>query len=207
MSAMPRFAVVDYGAGNLVSITQALVAAGADTQLAATPDQLEGSDAIVVPGVGASGPAMRRLRATGMDVAIRSAVAAGAWYLGVCLGMELLFEKSEEDGARMLGMLGGRVVEIPGAPRLPHIGWNQLEPVRLHPVLDGLPALAPAYFVHGYSCAPVDRSVIVAETCHGSRFPSVIARDRVIGVQFHPERSGEDGLRLLRNVVALVAAA
>lgn len=122
MSAMPRFAVVDYGAGNLVSITQALVAAGADTQLAATPDQLEGSDAIVVPGVGASGPAMRRLRATGMDVAIRSAVAAGAWYLGVCLGMELLFEKSDEDGARMLGMLGGRVVEIPGAPRLPHIG-------------------------------------------------------------------------------------
>jgi glutamine amidotransferase len=204
--ARPQVAVVDYGAGNLVSITQALETVGAAVRVARRPEDLEGVAAIVVPGVGASRPSMERLRRRGLDTAIREAVAGGTWYLGVCLGLQLLFERSEEDGARMLGLLPGNVVRIADAPRLPHIGWNSIEPVREHPLLGGLRPGAPAYFVHSFVGEPVNAGVVVAETEHGSRFASVIASDRLLGVQFHPERSGEDGLRLLRNAVGLIAA-
>lgn len=197
--------VVDYGAGNLVSITQALEIVGASVRVARKPDDLEGAAGIVVPGVGASGPAMQRLRRRGLEEAIRVAMAGGAWYLGICLGLQLLFERSDEDGARMLGLLAGNVVPIADAPRLPHIGWNGIDPVRDHPLLAGLRPGAPAYFVHSFVGAPVDREVVVAETEHGSRFASVIASGRLLGVQFHPERSGDDGLRLLRNAVELIA--
>jgi glutamine amidotransferase len=199
-------AVVDYGAGNLVSITHALETVGAAVRVARRPEDLAGAAAIVVPGVGASGPAMARLRRRGLDDAIRSEVDRGAWYLGICLGMQLLFDRSEEDGARMLGLLPGNVVQLANAPRLPHIGWNGVDQVREHPLLAGLLPGAPAYFVHSFVGEPADRSVVVAETEHGSRFASVVAQDRVLGVQFHPERSGEDGLRLLRNAVDLIAA-
>jgi glutamine amidotransferase len=198
--------VVDYGAGNLVSITQALEVVGASVRVARTADDLAGAAAIVVPGVGASGPAMQRLRRRGLDTGIREAVAGGTWYLGICLGLQLLFERSDEDGARMLGLVPGNVVRIADAPRLPHIGWNSIEPVRDHPLLAGLGAEAPAYFVHSFVGVPVDRGVVVAETEHGSRFASVIAADRLLGVQFHPERSGDDGLRILRNAVELIGA-
>jgi glutamine amidotransferase len=130
-------------------------------------------------------------------------VADGAWLVGICLGLQLLFETSEEDGARMLGLLEGPVVPIADAPRLPHIGWNQLEQVRPHPLLEGVPDGAPAYFVHSYVARPADPSVVITETEHGSRFPSLVAQDRIIGFQPHPERSGADGLRLLRNTLAL----
>ena len=207
MSGAVRLAVVDYGAGNLVSITQALETVGASVTVARSPNELQGVDGIVVPGVGASGPAMQRLRRRGLDLAIRDAVKAGTWYLGVCLGMQLLFDQSEEDGARMLSLLPGIVVLIPDAPRMPHIGWNSIEIVRPHPLLDGLRDGAPAYFVHSYAPQPTDGAVIVAETEHGGRFASVIASGRLLCVQFHPERSGDDGLRILRNFVGLVAGA
>ena len=198
-----RIVVVDYGAGNLVSIRNALTLLGAEPSVASGPDDLEGARVIVVPGVGASGPAMERLDRAALSDAIRGAVADGAWLVGICLGLQLLFETSEEDGARMLGLLEGPVVPIADAPRLPHIGWNQLEQVRPHPLLEGVPDGAPAYFVHSYVARPEDPSVVVTETEHGSRFPSLVTRDRIIGFQPHPERSGVDGLRLLRNTLAL----
>jgi glutamine amidotransferase len=198
-----HIAVVDYGAGNLVSIRNALTLLGAEPEVALAPEDLRDVRVIVVPGVGASGPAMERLDRAGLSDAIRGAVADGAWLVGICLGLQLLFETSEEDGARMLGLLEGPVVPIADAPRLPHIGWNQLEQVRSHPLLEGVPDGAPAYFVHSYVARPADPGIVIAETEHGSRFPSVVVRDRVIGFQPHPERSGADGLRLLRNTLAL----
>jgi glutamine amidotransferase len=197
-------AVVDYGAGNLVSIRNALALLGAETRLATSRVDLADAQVILVPGVGASAPAMTRLRRLGLAEAIVERVRAGAWYIGICLGLQLLFERSHEDGARMLGLLPGDVVAIPDAPTLPHIGWNRLEVRRPHPLLNGLPDGVPAYFVHSYAPAPADPRVVVAETEHGGRFASLVAHDRIIGFQFHPERSGADGLRMLANALELI---
>ncbi len=146
---------------------------------------------------------MARLRRRGLDRAIREAVDGGAWYLGICLGLQLLFDRSDEDGARMLGLIPGTVRLIPDAPRLPHIGWNTLEPRGRHPLMAGIAAGTPAYFVHSYVAVPDDPACVVAETEHGGRFASVVAADRLLGVQFHPERSGTDGLRILANALRL----
>lgn len=202
---MTEVAVVDYGAGNLVSIQHALGRVGATVRQASRAADLVGADVVVVPGVGASGPAMAQLRRHGLDRAITEAVSDGAWYFGVCLGLQLLFERSEEDGAEMLGLLRGSVERVPDAPRLPHIGWNSLEHVREHPLLDGVADGAPAYFVHSFVAAPDARSMVVAETEHGGRFPSIVASGRLLGIQCHPERSGPDGLRILANLVRLAA--
>ena len=202
-----RVAVVDYGAGNLVSIGRALEAVGADAIVVRDPAAFVNADALVVPGVGAAAPAMARLARSGLVDPIRSWVAEARPFLGICLGLQLLFDGSDEDGAETLGVLAGRTVGLTDAPTLPHIGWNQAERRRPHPLLDGIPDCADFYFVHSYVGAPDDTATIVAETTHGSRFPSVIARDRLYGVQFHPERSGADGLRLIANVVGLAARA
>jgi glutamine amidotransferase len=201
-----RVAVVDYGAGNLVSIRNALALLGARAELATRPDELDGADAILVPGVGASAPAMERLAAQGLVEPIVERVRSGTWYIGVCLGLQLLFERSDEDEAAMLGLLEGSVVRLPDAPTLPHIGWNPLLVRREHPVLEGVLTGTPAYFVHSYAPAPADPDVVIAETEHGGRFASLVAHGRIVGFQFHPERSGTDGLRLLANTLRLVAA-
>jgi glutamine amidotransferase len=206
VSTGPRIAIVDHGAGNLVSIGNALRLLGADVRLVAAAAGLADAEVIVMPGVGASAPAMRRLRRLKLVEPVVEQVRAGAWYVGICLGMQLLFERSAEDGARMLGLLAGEVERLPDAPRLPHIGWNRLIVRRPHPVLDGLTDGTPAFFVHSYAPVPADADVVVAETEHGGRFASVVARGRIVGFQFHPERSGDDGLRMLRNVLDLVRA-
>jgi glutamine amidotransferase len=200
-----RAVVVDYGAGNRVRIRNALEAVGATVSVCRSAPDLVGAEVIVVPGVGASGPAMARLRRQGLVRPLRDAAAAGIWLVGICLGMQLLFERSDEDGARMLGLLAGDVVALPDAPRLPHIGWNSLELRRPHPLLAGIADRTPAYFVHSYAPRPRDADIVLAETEHGGRFASVIASGRLVGYQFHPERSGVDGLRLLADLVALVA--
>ncbi len=201
-----RVAVVDYGAGNLISIRNALRLLGAEVRVAERPDQLEGAEVILVPGVGASEAAMGRLRRQGLVEPIIERVGAGTWFIGVCLGMQLLFDRSDEDGARMLGLLPGDVKMIQDAPSLPHIGWNTLKVAREHPVLEGLADGTPAYFVHSYVPVPADPEVTIAETEHGSRFTSLVAKDRIIGFQFHPERSGADGIAMLRNTLGLIAA-
>ena len=207
-SGVTRVAVVDYGAGNLVSIEQALTAAGADVVMARGPQAFSGADALVVPGVGAAAPAMSRLRRRGLDEPIRAWIADGRPLLGICLGLQLLFEGSDEDGAETLGVLPGRTVRLEDAPRLPHIGWNQVERRRAHPLFEGIDDAADFYFVHSYAAAPGPGAdaLTLAETTHGARFVSAIARGPLAGVQFHPERSGRDGLRLLANFVGLAAA-
>ncbi len=202
-------AVVDYGAGNIVSITGALAAVGADVRVAAKPAALAGAALLVVPGVGASGPAMRHLRRVGLDTAIREAVADGVTLLGVCLGMQLLFQRSEEDGAEGFGFLEGNVESVPDAPLLPHIGWNRLQIAAeaSHPLLDDIEDGTAAYFLHSYAAVPADPATVLATTQHGGTFASAVAQGRLLGVQFHPERSGPDGLRVLGNAVAFAAAA
>lgn len=207
MSERPRIAVVDYGAGNLVSIEQALTRIGAVVDVVHEPRGLERADGLLVPGVGAAAPAMDRLRAAGLVEPIRAWIAADRPFLGICLGLQLLFEGSDEDGAETLGVIAGRSVLLRDAPTLPHIGWNQVERRREHPLFEGIDDGADAYFVHSYVGAPSDPEVVLATTEHGSRFASAVARGRMAGVQFHPERSGEDGLRLLANFGSMVAAA
>ncbi len=202
----PIIAVVDYGAGNLVSIEQALTSVGASVVIARDPERLRGADALVVPGVGAAAPAMERLARAGLVDPIRAWIAADRPFLGVCLGLQLLFDGSDEDGAETLGVLRGRTVRLEDAPTLPHIGWNQVERDGAHPLFDGIDDAADFYFVHSYVGAPTDASVVVARTGHGRPFVSAIARGPLLGVQFHPERSGVDGLRLLANFTGLVAA-
>ena len=203
---MTRVAVVDYGAGNLVSIRNALALLGAEVNVASRADGLDVADVILVPGVGASEPAMARLRRQGLVEPIVEGVRSGTWYVGICLGLQLLFERSHEDGAEMFGLLEGDVERIPDAPSLPHIGWNLVEWRPGQPLKEGLADSTPAYFVHSYVPRPADPAVIAAETEHGGRFASVVAVDRIVGFQFHPERSGDDGLQILRNVLALIAA-
>ena len=208
MSARPLVAVVDYGAGNLVSIHQALTSVGADVRIAADPSGLSGADALVVPGVGAAAPAMVRLERHGLVDPIAAWLAADRPFLGVCLGLQLLFEGSDEDGAVTLGVLPGRTRRLRDAPTLPHIGWNQVARTYPHPVFDGVDDGADFYFVHSYAGdLPDGHCDVVAHTTHGSTFVSAVSRGSMIGVQFHPERSGTDGLRLLANFVDLVKAA
>jgi imidazole glycerol phosphate synthase glutamine amidotransferase subunit len=205
----PRFAVVDYGAGNLVSIEQALVSAGAAVVRATGPDDLRDADALVVPGVGAAAPAMERLERAGLVEPIRRWIADDRPFLGICLGLQLLFEGSDEDGAGTLGVLRGRTRRLEDAPSLPHIGWNQVERRRDHPAFAAIPDAADFYFVHSYAGSGdgAGDGVVLATTTHGRPFVSAVARGRLLGVQFHPERSGEDGLRLLANVIAAVRPA
>jgi glutamine amidotransferase len=206
--AAPLIAVADYGAGNLVSIDQALTTVGARVVVARDAAALRGADGLLVPGVGAAAPAMARLRAARLVDPIRDWIAAGRPYLGVCLGLQLLFEGSDEDGAETLGILPGRAVVLRDAPTLPHIGWNQVERTREHALFDGIADAADFYFVHSYAgeIARAASDAVLATTSHGPAFVSAIARGPLLGVQFHPERSGRDGLRLLRNFVSLVAA-
>ncbi len=200
----PRFAVVDYGAGNLVSIDQALTRVGATVTIARGPDDLASADAMVVPGVGAAAPAMERLADAGLVEPIRDWIDSGRPYFGICLGLQLLFDGSDEDGAETFGIVAGRTTRLVDAPTLPHIGWNQVDRVRAHPLFDGIAPGADFYFVHSYAGAPASEATVLAGTTHGAAFTSAIARGNVLGVQFHPERSGADGLRLLANAVELV---
>ena len=209
MTARPRILVVDYGAGNLVSIDQALTTVGAEVILARDSEALRGADAMIVPGVGAAEPAMARLDSRGLIEPIRAWLAADRPFLGICLGLQLLFDGSDEDGAMTLGVVPGRTVRIEHAPTLPHIGWNQVERTRAHPLFDGIADGADFYFVHSYVGVPdaAASDVVLATTDHGGPFTSAFARGSLLGVQFHPERSGRDGLRLLSNFVDLVRAA
>lgn len=204
----PVIAVVDYGAGNLVSIDQALRTVGARPVVVREPAALRGAGGLIVPGVGAAAPAMERLRAAGLVQPILDWIAADRPYLGICLGLQLLFEGSDEDDAATLGVLPGRTRRLPDAPTLPHIGWNQVERRRGHPLFAGVADGADFYFVHSYAGVldPAAEDAGLATTTHGRPFVSAIARASLLGVQFHPERSGADGLALLGNFGTLVRA-
>ena len=196
-------AIIDYGAGNLHSVRNAFAHIGADVITASDPSELGSADKLVLPGVGAFGAGIDALRARGFEQPIKEAVARGVPLLGICLGMQFLFESSDELGThRGLGLLPGRVTRFPAsALKVPHMGWNQLTIAREHPLLRGLPDGTYAYFVHSYYVAPADPAVVLARTGYGIEFASVVGQGNVTGIQCHPEKSQQAGLRILKNFV------
>jgi imidazole glycerol-phosphate synthase subunit HisH len=202
----PVIALLDYGAANMVSIGHALAKAGARVVVGDDGSAFDGVDAVVVPGVGAAAPAMDHLRESRLLEPLRGWVRAGRPCLGICLGYQLLFERSAEGDAETLGLLGGRTVGLEDAPTLPHIGWNSVEFVRRHPLFDGVADGSHFYFVHSFVPAPSDSSIVLATTTHGRRFVSAVASGSLYGLQFHPEKSAEAGQRVLGNFLRLVAA-
>lgn len=198
-------AVIDYGAGNLRSVRNALAHLGAEVITVRQPEQLAGVEKIVLPGVGAFGAGMAALRAAGFEEAIKEAVAAGTPLLGICLGLQYLFESSDEMGYHTgLGLLAGRVTRFPpNELKVPHIGWNQLDIRRDSPLLAGIPDGAYAYFVHSYYARPADPADVIATTEYGITFASVVGRGNVFGIQCHPEKSQTVGLRILRNFIEM----
>jgi glutamine amidotransferase len=204
-----KIALIDYGAGNLRSASRALAEAGAASpQLVTGPEGLAGAGAIVVPGVGAFAPAMERLARAGLVDAIRAAAASGVPLIGLCLGMQLLYQESDEGALTPgLGLLEGRVRRLPAEVKVPHMGWNTLDVRILDPLFDGLPAEPHVYFVHSYVVQPVNPDTVIAETSYGERFPAVVRHRRIWGLQFHPEKSSWVGARLLRNLMREIAAA
>lgn len=192
--------MVDYGAGNLRSVERALVRVGFQVTRVEHPSQLDASDLMVLPGVGAFGPAARRLAQVGFFEALRAWVEAGHPLLGLCLGMQLLFESSEEDGLHQgMGLVPGKVVRLPEGLKVPHMGWNQLRLTRPSPVTARVRSGEHVYFVHSYYVRTSERWV-VADTEYGVPIPAVVEAGPVVGFQFHPEKSGEVGLRLLAGV-------
>jgi glutamine amidotransferase len=197
-------AVIDYGGGNLGSLVAALRRRGAAFAITDDPLTVADAQAAVLPGDGAFGATMRALSARGLDRAILAHVHAGKPFLGICVGMQMLFDESDEFGRTPgLRILRGSVSRFADAPRIPHMGWNELEPVAPHPFVAGLERNAYAYFLHSYR-APVGPDTVAACT-HGERFAAIVARGNVMGTQFHPEKSQRTGARLLDNFLRLAA--
>ena len=196
---MTNLAIIDHGAGNLVSVANALTAVGVEPRIVTSPADLDAADAVILPGVGATGPAMDRLNSSGMADAVTS------WegpLLGICVGLQLFFDRSEEDGRPCLGLMEGTVRRLTGQP-LPHIGWNDVKH-NADPLFDGIPDGEPFYFVHSYAPEPITRDQAIATADHGGPFAAAVRSGVRVGVQFHPERSGAAGFRLLSNFLASV---
>jgi imidazole glycerol-phosphate synthase subunit HisH len=200
----PRVVIVDAGVGNLGNVARALAHLGAAVEISCDPARVAAARCLVLPGVGAFGPPREALRGP-LEAALAAALADGAWLLGICVGFQLLFEAGEEFGVTDgLGLLPGRVTRLPAGVPVPHIGWNRLHDLADHPLLAGLRAGGRHfYFVHSYAPEEVPAEVCLARTTHGRSFAAVAARGRVMGTQFHPERSGTAGLRLLANFLGI----
>ena len=197
--------IVDYGMGNLRNVQKAFEHIGVPARISANANDLLSADGVVLPGVGAFGDAMTNLRAAGLVEPLLEVVRQGTPLLGICLGLQLLFEESSEMGThRGLGVLPGRVVRFDEGLKVPHIGWNQLRVVRSDGLLAGIADGSYAYFVHSYYVVPSDQSCVLATTDYGVEFASVVRQGNVFGVQPHPEKSQEVGLRLLRNFAQIV---
>jgi glutamine amidotransferase len=200
-------AIVDYGMGNKRSVEKALEHVGAAPRITADHDAVRSADAVILPGVGAFPEAMRRLRASGLDAVVREVAGSGTPLLGICLGMQLLFEAStEHEGAEGLGLLAGTVSALE-APKLPHIGWNEVAFERTGALIEGLGEAAAFYHVHSFVCRAADADDVVGRGDYGERFASIVERGNVMGAQFHPEKSSRDGLALLSNFAALARVA
>jgi glutamine amidotransferase len=202
---MARIVIVDYDMGNLASVRNAFKAVGYEAEISEDPQVVLAADGIVLPGMGAFGNGMRKLRERGLVEAVRSFVASGRPALGICLGMQLLYEEGEEYGAGPgLGLLKGRVTRLPDTVKLPQIGWNEAQVVDAHPIFDELPWTFYAYFDHSYAADGADPAEVLATTEYGRVYPSVVGRDNLIGIQFHPEKSSRAGLQMLSNFGRLV---
>jgi len=191
--------IIDYGMANLGSVRKAFEAVGAEARIVETPEDIRGVSHLVLPGVGAFGDAMINIRSRGVDEAIKEAVGNGAAFLGICLGLQVLFTTGEEKGTHEgLGMFRGTVRKFTEG-LVPQIGWNQAHIRREDPIMAGIPDHSYFYFVHSYYVDPEDTSVVIAETDYHIDYPSIVGRDRVWGIQFHPEKSQTYGLGILEN--------
>ena len=206
MRERAEVAIIDYGVGNLRSVGKAFAATGREALVSDDARELRAAKRLVLPGVGAFGACMKALGERGFDDLVRERAAEGTPILGVCVGMQMLFEESEEFGrTRGLGLMRGRVRRFPQELLVPQTGWNQISRRGPHPLLAGVEEGAFFYFVHSFYCEPAGHEVVRAETEYGARYASVVARGAVCGVQFHPEKSQAAGLRLLRNFASLGA--
>ena len=204
-----KVAVVDYESGNLRSVARALEMAGVKPEVTGDPATLMRADAAVLPGVGAGDAAMGALLRRGLDGPIAEFVASGRPFLGVCLGLQLLMDSTDEGDTRCLGIVHGRTRKLPQGLKVPHMGWNRVTLKVAHPMLEGLPTDPYFYFVHSYYAQPEDEGVVAGVTEYGIPFCSVVVKDNLVATQFHPEKSGALGLRIYENFVryARLAAA
>jgi glutamine amidotransferase len=197
--------IVDYGVGNLRSVEKALEAVGAQAIISGDPGAIREAERIVLPGVGAFGECARSLRRSRLDGLVLEAAEENKPVLGLCVGLQLMFEEGHEFGVHEgLGLMRGRVVRFPeDGPRVPQIGWNQIEQIKPHPLVRGIAEGTYFYFVHSYRVEAEDEQDVIATTDYGIRYPSICARGTVCGVQFHPEKSQDAGLRLLANFASM----
>lgn len=197
---MPQVGIIDYGVGNLRSVEKAFAASGCTAVVSSDAKVLGKAERLVLPGVGAFGACMKALTERGFDDLVRGRVAEGTPLLGVCVGMQMLFEESEEFGMTPgLGLLQGRVRRFSDDLVVPHVGWNQIRQCRRHRLFSNIEDGAFFYFVHSYYCVPVEAKTVQGETDYGFAYASVVGRGNICGVQFHPEKSQSAGLRLLQN--------
>jgi glutamine amidotransferase len=196
--------IIDYGAGNLRSVVNAVSRLGYEASVTASPAEVLKARAVILPGVGAAADTMANLRQQGLDSPIRQFIAEGKPFLGVCIGMQVLFSDTEEGGNHQcLGVIPGKVRKFPPGLKVPHMGWNQLKQKIAHPVFEGIADGANFYFVHSYYVEPEDKALVAGETEYGLPFCSVVARDNLIATQFHPEKSGEVGLKVYDNFIRM----
>ncbi len=198
-------AIIDYGAGNLRSVVNAVGKLGYRPEVTNSPADLLNARAVILPGVGAAADTMKNLRELGLTGPIQRFVAQGRPFLGVCIGLQVLFTATEEGGEHeCLGIIPGRVKKLPAGLKIPHMGWNQVRQKVSHPVFKDIPDGANFYFVHSYYVEPDDKSLIAGETEYGVPFCSLIARGNLVATQFHPEKSGEVGLKVYANFLEMV---
>ena len=202
----PRIAIVNYNAGNLRSVQKALERFGSDTFITDDPGEILNAEALVFPGQGANDASMQNLNSKGLIDPIKDFIASDKPFLGICLGLQLLFEGSDEGTEPGLRVLDGWVRRLPIGQKVPHMGWNRVNLVDTHPVFAGIDNDSYFYFVHSYYADPEDLGFVIGTTHYGIRFCSVAAWANAIAVQFHPEKSGEVGLKVYKNFVKLIGA-
>lgn len=202
-------AIVDYEAGNLTSVERAVKHLGADCKITQDAGEIAAADQVIFPGVGAAGASMDNLRRLGLDAVLGGAVAAGKPVLGICVGTQIIFERSQEDLATCLGLMQGEVVRFPfghqdaggAALKVPHMGWNRVQWTRPHPVTAGIPEEAEFYFVHSFYPVPENPADVIGTCEYGLTFAAAVAKGSLVALQFHAEKSGRPGLRILENFI------
>ncbi len=203
-----RITIVDYGAGNLRSVVNALVWLGYRSEITSDPQKVLAAHTLILPGVGAAGNTVANLNGLGLTGPLCEHIRTGKPFLGICIGLQVLFTGTEEGGwNECLGIFPGRVRRFPAGEKVPHMGWNQVRQMVPHPVFEGIPDDTNFYFVHSYYADPEDRSLVAGETEYGVRFCSILTWENLVATQFHPERSGEAGLRIYDNFLKLARTA
>lgn len=196
-------AVIDYGIGNLASVINAFNRLKIPAKISSDPREIKKASALILPGVGAAGEGMKNLKEKNLDKLLVAEINRGKPFLGICLGMQLLFENSEEGDVGCLGIIKGTVLKFNKEKKVPQIGWNQIKvkspKLKVKSLFRNIPNNSYFYFVNSYYCEPVDKSVIAAETVYGENFPSVVMQDNIVATQFHPEKSGKVGMQYLKN--------